>query len=152
MERLASLVKHLNHSSLNLSLSSSPVSSWEDGYGVTNDDMKKLSNEQLSFQQNATIPSLSLDQWLNAKGKEVGRSKLFEITQERVDAFAVSTGDPQWIHEKSAAEKGSPFGAPIVHGYLLLSLTSALASGSLPAIEGTMMGLNYGTTNFPLLI
>ena len=56
-------------------------------------------------------------------GQHLGYSDYLEITQERVNLFADATGDHQWIHvdvERAKAE--SPFGGPIAHGYLTLSL------------------------------
>ena len=56
-------------------------------------------------------------------GQEVQVSDWLPIMQERVDAFAEATGDHQWIHVDAArARRESPFGGPIAHGYLTLSL------------------------------
>ena len=77
-------------------------------------------------------------------GTHLGYSEWLEITQERVNLFAEATGDHQWIHvdpERARAE--SPFGGPIAHGYLTLSLGPALMPGIL-AVTGTRMGVNYG--------
>ena len=58
---------------------------------------------------------------------------------------SASTEDPQWIHTDPArAAKESPFGATIAHGFLSLSLLSAMAMDVLPVIEGQVMGINYG--------
>ena len=78
------------------------------------------------------------------KGTELGTSDWFEVTQERVDTFADATGDHQWIHvdvERAKAE--SPFGGPIAHGYLTLSLLAPLSSQVL-VVTDTVMGVNYG--------
>ncbi|KAJ1623300.1 HotDog domain-containing protein [Pavlovales sp. CCMP2436] len=77
-------------------------------------------------------------------GQEIGTSGWFEVTQDRVDAFALTTGDPQWIHAHDAGEKGSPFGAPIVHGNLTLCLAYLLATEAMPPVKGVTTGLNYG--------
>ncbi|WP_336033435.1 MaoC family dehydratase [Geodermatophilus sp. FMUSA9-8] len=77
-------------------------------------------------------------------GTELGTSEWFEVTQEHVDTFAEATGDHQWIHvdvERARAE--SPFGGPIAHGYLTLSLLASL-SGQVLAVTDTAMGVNYG--------
>ncbi|MGX5656883.1 MaoC family dehydratase [Geodermatophilus nigrescens] len=77
-------------------------------------------------------------------GTELGTSEWFEVTQEHVDTFAEATGDHQWIHvdvERAKAE--SPFGGPIAHGYLTLSLLASL-SGQVLAVTDTAMGVNYG--------
>ncbi|SHF60676.1 MaoC family dehydratase [Geodermatophilus nigrescens] len=77
-------------------------------------------------------------------GTELGTSEWFEVTQEHVDTFAEATGDHQWIHvdvERAKAE--SPFGGPIAHGYLTLSLLASL-SGQVLVVTDTAMGVNYG--------
>ncbi|MGY2002788.1 MaoC family dehydratase [Blastococcus sp. SYSU DS1024] len=77
-------------------------------------------------------------------GTELGSSDWYEVTQEHVNLFADATGDHQWIHvdvERAKAE--SPFGGPIAHGYLTLSLLAPLSSQVL-AVTDTVMGVNYG--------
>ncbi len=77
-------------------------------------------------------------------GQELGTSDWFEVTQDRVDTFADATGDHQWIHvdvERAKAE--SPFGGPIAHGYLTLSLLVPLFAQVL-VVSDTAMGVNYG--------
>jgi len=76
-------------------------------------------------------------------GKHVGYSEWVEITQERVNLFADATGDHQWIHVDPERAKSSPFGGPIAHGYLTLSLTPYFLPQILK-IEGFSMGVNYG--------
>jgi acyl dehydratase len=78
-------------------------------------------------------------------GVHLGWSDPLEITQECVNTFAEATGDFQWIHvdpEKAKAE--SPFGGPIAHGYLTLSLGPSLAP-QIFTVTGITMGVNYGT-------
>jgi acyl dehydratase len=77
-------------------------------------------------------------------GTELGSSEWHEVTQEHVDLFAEATGDHQWIHvdvERAKAE--SPFGGPIAHGYLTLSLLAPL-SGQVLLVTDTAMAVNYG--------
>jgi acyl dehydratase len=77
-------------------------------------------------------------------GQELGTSDWHEVTQDAVNLFAEATGDHQWIHvdvERAKAE--SPFGGPIAHGYLTLSLLVPLASGTYQITDQTM-GVNYG--------
>ena len=77
-------------------------------------------------------------------GQHLGYSDYVEITQERVNTFAEATGDHQWIHvdvERAKAE--SPFGGPIAHGYLTLSLGPTLAP-QIMRVDGIKMGVNYG--------
>src|SRR6187397_1647152 len=77
-------------------------------------------------------------------GEHVGYSEWFEITQERVNLFADATGDHQWIHvDPERAKAESPFGGPIAHGYLTLSLGPVLAP-QIMRVEGFKMGVNYG--------
>jgi acyl dehydratase len=77
-------------------------------------------------------------------GEHVGHSDWVTITQEQVNQFAEATGDHQWIHvDPERAKKESPFGAPIAHGYLTLSLIPALLPQVLVA-SGFKMGVNYG--------
>jgi acyl dehydratase len=78
-------------------------------------------------------------------GKDLGTSHWIEITQEKVNTFADATGDHQWIHvDPERAKKESPFGGPIAHGYLTLSLTP-LFLPQLLDVTGFSMGVNYGT-------
>jgi acyl dehydratase len=77
-------------------------------------------------------------------GQHLGYSDYIEITQERVNTFADATGDHQWIHvDPERAAKESPFGGPIAHGYLTLSLGPVLAP-QIMSVEGISMGVNYG--------
>ena len=78
------------------------------------------------------------------KGSELGTSEWVEVTQDRVNLFADATGDHQWIHvdvERAKAE--SPFGGPIAHGYLTLSLLIPMWSEVLTVTDETM-GVTYG--------
>jgi acyl dehydratase len=84
-----------------------------------------------------------LDGLRNLVGKDLGHSEWLEITQERVDTFADATDDHQWIHVDVERAKDGPFGGPIAHGYLTLSLVIPLFV-ELLTVEGITMGLNYG--------
>ena len=78
-------------------------------------------------------------------GRQLGHSDWVEITQEQVDRFAEATCDHQWIHvDPERARKESPFGGPIAHGYLTLSLLPMLVP-QIVEITGFRMGVNYGT-------
>jgi acyl dehydratase len=86
-----------------------------------------------------------VDQVKAAIGQHLGYSEWTEITQEQVDLFAEATGDHQWIHvdpERAAAE--SPFGGPIAHGYLTLSLTN-LFLPQVVEVQDVSLGVNRGT-------
>ena len=77
-------------------------------------------------------------------GREVGVSDWLLIAQDRIDAFADATGDRQWIHvDAERARTGTPFGATIAHGFLTLSLISALVRDAV-TVDGVRMALNYG--------
>jgi acyl dehydratase len=77
-------------------------------------------------------------------GKKLGTSDWLEIPQERVNTFADATDDHQWIHvDVERAKKESPFGGPIAHGYLTLSLLIPLWSQVLTVTDATM-AVNYG--------
>jgi len=93
----------------------------------------------------ATTVLDGLDAVRAAAGKHLGYSDWLEITQDRVDRFADATGDHQWIHvdpERARAE--SPFGGPIAHGYLTVSLSN-LFLPQVVEVRGVSMGVNYGT-------
>ena len=64
----------------------------------------------------------TFDELTDAIGEDLGTTDWFEITQDRVDAFADATGDHQWIHVDVERAKDGPFGGTIAHGYLTLSL------------------------------
>jgi acyl dehydratase len=76
-------------------------------------------------------------------GQEVAVSDWLAITQEQVNLFAQATGDHQWIHVDVERAKAGPFGAPIAHGFLTLSLLPKLLEGAIE-IRETKMGVNYG--------
>ena len=77
-------------------------------------------------------------------GTEVGVSKWIEIDQTRIDAFADATEDWQFIHVDPEAAKQTPFGGTIAHGFLTLSLLSAMTYDAVPPLDGVVMGVNYG--------
>ena len=76
-------------------------------------------------------------------GTELGTSLPWLVTQEAVQLFAEATGDHQWIHVDVERATAGPFGGPIAHGYLTLSLLPALLP-SVFAVEGVSMAVNYG--------
>jgi acyl dehydratase len=78
-----------------------------------------------------------------AVGQTLGESAWLELTQERVNLFADATDDHQWIHVDPARAKQGPFGAPIAHGYLTLSLVSRFLP-EIVVVKGIAMGVNYG--------
>ena len=81
---------------------------------------------------------------LKAKiGEHLGFSDWVEVSQDQVNMFAEATGDHQWIHVDPERAKSGPFGGPIAHGYLTLSLAPGLLNSVL-RVEGIAMGVNYG--------
>ncbi len=87
---------------------------------------------------------LPLDKFKQLVGKENGISDWILIDQEKINRFADVTGDHQWIHvDVEKANKG-PFGSPIAHGFLTLSLTPIFSYAGKYSIEGMKMVVNYG--------
>jgi acyl dehydratase len=76
-------------------------------------------------------------------GQEVATSDWTTITQEQIQQFADATGDQQWIHVDVERAKAGPFGAPIAHGFLTLSLVPKFFESAI-AITESRMGVNYG--------
>ena len=76
-------------------------------------------------------------------GQEVALSDWTTVTQEQVNQFAEATGDHQWIHVDVERARAGPFGAPIAHGFLTLSLLPRFFESSLHVVE-SRMGVNYG--------
>src|SRR6188508_1680746 len=86
-----------------------------------------------------------IDEVRAAVGRHLGYSEWSEVTQRQVDQFADATGDHQWIHvDVDRAKSESPFGGPIAHGYLTLSLSN-LFLPQLIEVPGASAGVNYGT-------
>lgn len=77
-------------------------------------------------------------------GTEVGVSRWIEINQARIDAFAKLTEDEQFIHIDPDMAKHTPFGGTIAHGFLTLSLGSAMSYDAVQPLDGVVMGVNYG--------
>jgi acyl dehydratase len=85
----------------------------------------------------------SLEELQAYLGLDLGYSSYLEITQERIDLFARATDDFQWIHTDPEKAASGPFGTTIAHGFLTLSLVSALLPQVL-TVSGVGMGINYG--------
>jgi acyl dehydratase len=76
-------------------------------------------------------------------GQEVAVSDWITITQQQVNLFAEATGDHQWIHVDPEKARAGPFGAPVAHGFLTLSLLPKFFESSFE-ILGSRLGVNYG--------
>lgn len=83
----------------------------------------------------AELPSLA--------GKTFAAPRSIEVTQERIDAFAEATEDRQWLHVDPERAKSGPFGGTIAHGYLTLSLASAMLFDVLQVTDAVQV-VNYG--------
>ena len=77
-------------------------------------------------------------------GTEIGVSRWFLVDQAKIDAFADTTEDWQFIHVNPELAKQTPFGGTIAHGFLTLSLASAMSYDCVPPLDGVVMGVNYG--------
>jgi acyl dehydratase len=85
-----------------------------------------------------------LDELRTLVGQRIGTSDWIVVSQERVNAFAQATDDFQWIHcDAERAARESPYGRPVAHGFLTLSLVTSLSQQVL-TIEGVSMMVNYG--------
>jgi acyl dehydratase len=92
------------------------------------------------FQQAASLPDVAMHM-----GRELGVSRWFEISQDRIDAFAKVTEDTFFIHtDPERARQSAPYGGTIAHGFLTVSLISAMAYDAVPRIEGADRAVNYG--------
>ena len=76
-------------------------------------------------------------------GQDVATSEWITITQQQVNLFAEATGDHQWIHVDVERAKAGPFGAPIAHGFLTLSLLPRFFESAMEIVQ-SRMGVNYG--------
>lgn len=90
------------------------------------------------------MPLASLAQIMSRVGSEIGASSWITIDQPRIDAFAAATEDRQFIHVDPEAAGQTPFGGTIAHGFLSLSLLSAMGADAMLVPEGMKIGINYG--------
>ncbi len=95
--------------------------------------------------EDIAVEPISLDVLLASVGKEVGVSPWRVVTQTMIDQFADATDDHQFIHcDPERARRETPFGGTIAHGFLSLSLLSAMTFETMPPLENTKMGVNHG--------
>lgn len=86
----------------------------------------------------------SIAEAIGAVGQELGVSEWTLVDQDRINAFADTTGDHQWIHvDVKRAGVESPYGTTIAHGFLTLSLIPALSKDNY-RVDNAKMGINYG--------
>jgi acyl dehydratase len=87
----------------------------------------------------------NLDALKDFVGREIATTDWFTVTQDRVQQFAEATEDRQWIHlDQARAQRESPYGATIAHGFLTLALLSHLSKQALQIRNGVRMSVNYG--------
>lgn len=86
---------------------------------------------------------IEFDRLPDLVGQELGSSPWLTIDQDRINAFADVTGDPQWIHVDAERAARGPFGATVAHGFLTLSLLPWFSERTFE-VTGSTMGVNYG--------
>jgi acyl dehydratase len=84
-----------------------------------------------------------IDELKAAVGTHIGTGDWLTVDQKMIDLFAEATGDHQWIHVDPEKAKDGPFGKPIAHGFLTLSLNPILGKTAY-SVENVKMGVNYG--------
>lgn len=91
------------------------------------------------------MPKFNISELKDLKGKELGVSDWVTVDQKRINSFADCTEDHQFIHvDEERANKETPFGGTIAHGFLTLSLLSKLSYEVAVKLNGAKMGINYG--------
>jgi acyl dehydratase len=90
------------------------------------------------------MPVAPLEEIRDRVGQEIGVSGWLEMTQQRIDEFADSTEDRQFIHIDPEAAARTPFGTTIAHGFLSLSMLSPMAAEVMLIPDSTKMAVNYG--------
>ena len=99
----------------------------------------------LCERKDAEVTNLTLANVSDFLGRELGVSGWMTVDQSRIDQFAECTGDHQWIHvDVARANRESPFGSPVAHGYLTLSLIAPLAMEIGVVPKDAVAGFNYG--------
>jgi len=95
--------------------------------------------------------TISLDEYRQLIGHPVGVSRWFTMDQARIDRFAQVTEDEQFLHVDPEAAAKTPFGGTIAHGFLSVSMLSAMAASAIPQLSGTEMAINYGLNSVRFL-
>jgi acyl dehydratase len=100
------------------------------------------------MQKETLVPPLvaeNLDSLKGFVGREIATTDWFTVRQDRIQQFAETTEDRQWIHlDQARAQRESPYGATVAHGFLTLSLLSHLSKQALEIRNGVRMSVNYG--------
>ena len=87
---------------------------------------------------------LTREEFTAMVGKELGVSRWFEMDQKRINEFAQTTEDDQYIHVDPVRAAQTPFGGTVAHGFLTLSMLAAMGFDAQPDIAGRVMAVNYG--------
>jgi acyl dehydratase len=88
---------------------------------------------------------MTIQELRSRTGEEIGVSPWHTVTQEQIDRFADVTGDNQWIHiDAERARNESPYGTPIAHGFLTVSMLSGMAQEAVKITDPAKMRINYG--------
>lgn len=87
---------------------------------------------------------ISISEITDLVGSELGVSKWIDIPQSRIDQFADATDDHQFIHVDPVRAAQTPFGGTIAHGFLTVSLLSAMHTDAVPRLREPNVGINYG--------
>jgi len=87
---------------------------------------------------------VTIDELESYIGKETGTGKWFKIDQDRINMFADTTEDHQFIHIDPERAKDTMFGSTIAHGFLTLSMMPHLCEGAMLDVKDVQMGINYG--------
>jgi len=85
-------------------------------------------------------------------GVELGPTSWLEVSQERIDAFAAATDDPQWIHTDPDRAAEGPYGTTIAHGFLTLSLCVPMLYEVLPRSGGMVVNYGVNRVRFPAAV
>jgi acyl dehydratase len=89
--------------------------------------------------------TVSREDYAKLVGQELGVSSWHTVDQKQIDTFAEATNDHRFIHvDPERAKRETPFGGTIAHGFLSLSILSGMAYEAMPALEGSVMSINYG--------
>ncbi|HEY0682176.1 MAG TPA: MaoC family dehydratase [Steroidobacter sp.] len=97
------------------------------------------------------IEPVSLEQYRQFVGRQIGVSGWYLMDQQRIDRFAAVTEDERFIHVDPLAAATTPFGGTIAHGFLSLSMLSAMAASVIPPVVGAEMMINYGLNSVRFL-
>jgi acyl dehydratase len=97
--------------------------------------------------------AINREDYLKLAGQELGVSSWHTVDQKQIDTFAHATFDHQFIHvDPERAKRETPFGGTIAHGFLSLSMLSALGYEAMPVLNNTVMSINYGFDKIRFLV